>query len=154
MVIILISINESKLNLLAKWQANESERQVVEARNMTIWKANWMWRWQIDVSEYHLVGVCKPSSFTESERGQWGTKGKRQKGRNRPWVNKWKVLQACKTSQERDSLWKWCELVSPFLLSFTSRQDQIISLWVDQRHFSLQSGRGVMSSEAGYYKWS
>ena len=42
--------------------------------------------------------------------------------------------------------------VCSFLQSFTGGQGQIISLRAEQRHFSLQSGGGSMSSEAGYYE--
>ena len=42
---------------------------------------------------------------------------------------------------------------SLYSLLFTGGKDQISSLWTQQRHFSLHSGRGAVSFETGDYVW-
>ena len=69
---------EFKLALLIAWQANESARWGVEARNTTLFGKSADWEdGRLVPQNNHLVGVWMPRSFVESEwKKQWGSKEK------------------------------------------------------------------------------
>ena len=84
------------------------------------------------------------------EKEARGTKVKRQKREGETWGSE-KVFSLAKLLREGPAFGSGVNVCS-FLQSFTGGQGQIISLRAEQRHFSLQSGGGSMSSEAGYYE--
>ena len=63
------SVTESKLTLLATWEASESKGQSVEARNMTLFrKPADQEDGRLMSQNNHLVRVWMPDSFIEPER--------------------------------------------------------------------------------------
>ena len=71
-------VTKSKLTLLAAQQANKSERQGVEARNMTLFeKPADQEDGRLMSQSNHLVGLWMPGSFTEPERGAMRNKNQK-----------------------------------------------------------------------------
>lgn len=71
----IVTITESKLALLAAWEANQSERRGGEARNTTVFgEPADQEEGRLTSQNNHLTGVWMPGSFTDQR--WWGLVGR------------------------------------------------------------------------------
>ena len=101
-----------------------------------------------------LGSGCQVLLQNQREKSNEELKSKGRIKRERQWRSKVKgssAFQSSKTSLGMASLWRGA-LISSFSCGYSQGgQGQIITLGAEQRHFSLQSGRGARFSEVGFY---
>ena len=142
------SVTESKLTLLAARQANKSERQGVEARNMNLLeKPADQEDGRLISQSNHLVGIWMAGSLQSQREGWWGTKIKRQ-NREGEAVGKWseRIFSLAKHLQEWPTFGRGV-LISSFYCSYSQMGKVRLSLYKLNKStlvYSQEEGQGLL----------